>query len=58
MVLHPLEEIVGGVRTLFYEEVEEVLSHLPRLGVGLIMRKPERAALGQHEHGPPGAQAA
>jgi hypothetical protein len=30
---------VGGVRTLFYEEAEEVLSHLPRLGVGLIMHK-------------------
>jgi hypothetical protein len=39
MVLHPLEEIVGGVHTLFYEEAEEILSHLPRLGVGLIMRK-------------------
>jgi len=46
MVLHPLEEIVGGVRTLFYEEVEEVLSHLPRLGVGLIMRKTRAGGFG------------
>jgi hypothetical protein len=38
MVLHPLEETVGGSRVLFYEEAEEILSHLPRLGLGLIMR--------------------
>jgi hypothetical protein len=37
--LHPLEETVAGVRTLFHEEAEEVLSHLPRLGPGLVMRK-------------------
>lgn len=38
MVLHPLEETVGGVRTLFYEEAEEVLSKVPRLGLGIVMR--------------------
>lgn len=39
MVLHPLEETAGAARTLFYEEAEEILSHLPRLGVALVMRK-------------------
>lgn len=38
MVLHPLEETVSGQRVLFYEEAEEILSKLPRLGVGLVMR--------------------
>jgi hypothetical protein len=38
MVLHPLEETVGKVRTLFYEEAEEILSHVPRLGLGIVMR--------------------
>lgn len=45
MVLHPLEETVvdpatgNRSRVLFYEEAEEILSHLPRLGPSLIMRK-------------------
>lgn len=38
MVLHPLEESVGKVRTLFYEEAEAILSHVPRLGHGIVMR--------------------
>lgn len=38
MVLHPLEETVGKVRTLFYEEAEEILSLVPRLGLGIVMR--------------------
>jgi hypothetical protein len=38
MVLHPLEETVGGVRTLFYEEAEAVLAKVPRLGLGIVMR--------------------
>jgi hypothetical protein len=39
MVMHPLEETVNGERVLFYEEAEEILSHLPRIGLGLIMRQ-------------------
>jgi hypothetical protein len=38
MVLHPLEETVGGIRTLFYEEAEDILSKVPRLGLGIVMR--------------------
>lgn len=38
MVLHPLEETVGKVRTLFYEEAEDVLAKVPRLGLGIVMR--------------------
>ncbi|WP_407146308.1 hypothetical protein [Bradyrhizobium sp. ORS 86] len=38
MVLHPLEETIEGERVLFYEEAEQVLSHLPKLGTGLIMK--------------------
>ena len=38
MILHPLEETVAGVRTLFYEEAEAILSQVPRLGHSVIMR--------------------
>jgi hypothetical protein len=38
MVLHPLEETAGKVRTLFYEEAEEILAKVPRLGLGIVMR--------------------
>ncbi|UGY03166.1 hypothetical protein [Bradyrhizobium quebecense] len=38
MVLHPLEEAVEGERVLFYEEAEQVLATLPKLGTGLIMK--------------------
>ncbi|SDD93185.1 hypothetical protein SAMN05216337_101776 [Bradyrhizobium brasilense] len=38
MVLHPLEETAEGETVLFYEEAEQVLSHLPKLGTGLIMK--------------------
>jgi hypothetical protein len=44
MILHPLEETKGETRTLFYEEAEEVLSHLPKIGVGLIMRPGPKGA--------------
>ena len=39
-VWHPLEEIAasGGV-TRFYEEAEEVLARVPRLGVPLVLRE-------------------
>ncbi|MHC2241053.1 hypothetical protein [Bradyrhizobium elkanii] len=38
MVLHPLEDAIEGETVLFYEEAEQVLSHLPKLGTGLIMK--------------------
>jgi len=39
MILHPLEDTIGGVRTLFYEEAEEILQQVPKLGLGIVMRK-------------------
>src|SRR5258705_2117092 len=42
MVLHPLEEVVQGERVLFYGDAEEILSQVPRLGLGVVMR--QRAA--------------
>jgi hypothetical protein len=39
MVLHPLEETTGKIRTLFYEEAEEVLAKVPQLGHGIVMRE-------------------
>jgi hypothetical protein len=41
-VLHPLEEIVHREPVLFYGEAEEILSRVPRLGFGAVMR--QRAA--------------
>jgi hypothetical protein len=38
MVLHPLEDVVCGERVLFYAEAEEILSKVPRLGLGIVMR--------------------
>jgi hypothetical protein len=38
MVLHPLGETIGEVRTLFYEEAEEIFARVPRLGLGIVMR--------------------
>lgn len=39
MVLHPLEEGQGNHKTLFYEEAEEILSQVPRLGLAIVMRR-------------------
>jgi hypothetical protein len=44
MVLHPLEETVSGERVLFYSEAEEILSQVPRLGLGVVMRQRAAAA--------------
>ena len=44
MVLHPLEEAVNGERVLFYAEAEEILSLVPRLGLGVVMRRRVGAA--------------
>jgi len=50
MIQHPLEDTKSGVRTLFYEEAEQVLSHLKRIGVGLIMRPGPQGARQWHVH--------
>lgn len=39
MVLHPLEETIGRARVLFYEEAEDVLAKVPRLGVPIVLRR-------------------
>jgi hypothetical protein len=36
---HPLEETVDGEIIKFYAEAEDILSHLPKLGIPMIMRK-------------------
>jgi hypothetical protein len=43
MVLHPLEESSvdpagNKVRTLFYEEAEDILATVPQIGLGIVMR--------------------
>ena len=42
LVWHPLEESVDGDIIKFYAEAEDVLSHLPKLGIPMIMRRIER----------------
>jgi hypothetical protein len=39
LVWHPLEEIVDGEIVKFYAEAEAILSHLPKLGIPMIMRQ-------------------
>jgi uncharacterized membrane protein YccC len=39
LVWHPLEETLDGETVKFYAEAEDVLSHLPKLGVPMIMRR-------------------
>jgi hypothetical protein len=39
MVLHPLEEMQGRDRVLFYAEAEEILSQVPRRGIPIVLRK-------------------
>ena len=39
MVWHPLEEIVEGVTTRFYQDAEDVLEKLPRRGIPMILRE-------------------
>jgi hypothetical protein len=41
IVLHPLEEWTTSGVVKFYEEAEQVLSHLPRRGVSMILREIE-----------------
>jgi hypothetical protein len=42
LIWHPLEEIVDGELIKFYAEAEDILSHLPKIGVPMIMRKVEK----------------
>lgn len=42
LVSHPLEESVDGDIVTFYAEAEDILSHLPKLGVPMIMRRIEK----------------
>jgi hypothetical protein len=42
LVWHPLEEIVDGELIKFYAEAEDILSHLPKIGIPMIMRKVEK----------------
>jgi hypothetical protein len=42
LVWHPLEETLDGEYVKFYAEAEDVLGHLPRLGVPMIMRRIEK----------------
>ena len=42
LVWHPLEETIDGETVKFYAEAEEILSHLPKVGIPMIMRKIEK----------------
>ncbi|MBR0713413.1 hypothetical protein [Bradyrhizobium liaoningense] len=42
MVWHPLEETLDGETVKFYAEAEDILGHLPKLGVPMIMRRIQR----------------
>src|SRR6266481_977058 len=42
LIWHPLEETVDGETIRFYAEAEDILSHLPKLGVPMIMRRIEK----------------
>lgn len=46
LVWHPLEEVVDGETLKFYAEAEDVLGHLAKLGIPMIMRRIER---GEHK---------
>jgi hypothetical protein len=42
LVWHPLEETVEDEIVKFYAEAEDILSHLPKLGIPMIMRRIEK----------------
>jgi hypothetical protein len=42
LVWHPLEETIDGETIKFYAEAEDILSHLPKLGISIIMRRIEK----------------
>src|SRR5260221_7248928 len=42
LVWHPLEETIGAETVKFYADAEYILSHVPKLGIPMIMRKIER----------------
>ena len=51
LVWHPLEEMIEGVTTKFYEDAEAILAKLPRRGVPMILREviPPRSQLNQYK---------
>jgi hypothetical protein len=42
LVWHPLEETIDAETVKFYAEAEDILRHLPKLGIPMIMRKIEK----------------
>lgn len=42
LVWHPLEETVDSEIVKFYAEAEDILSHMPKLGIPMTMRRIER----------------
>jgi hypothetical protein len=42
LVWHPLEETLDGETVKFYAEAEDIVGHLPRLSVPMIMRRIEK----------------
>lgn len=42
LVWHPLEETIDGETIKFYAEAEDILSHLRKLGIPMIMRRIEK----------------
>ena len=42
LLWHPLEETIDGETVKFYAEAEDILSHLPKLGIPMITRKIEK----------------
>jgi hypothetical protein len=42
LVWHPLEETIDGEIVRFYAEAEDILTHLPKLGIPMIIRRIEK----------------
>jgi hypothetical protein len=42
LVWHPLEETADGEIVKFYAEAEDILTHLPKIGIPMIMRRIEK----------------
>ncbi|MCC6780663.1 MAG: hypothetical protein IT537_29155 [Hyphomicrobiales bacterium] len=53
LVWHPLEETVDGEIVKFYAEAEDILNHLPKLGIPMIMRRTRKvSARAMPKYGP------
>ena len=42
LVWHPIEKTIDGETIKFYAEAEDILSHLPKIGIPMIMRRIEK----------------